>query len=248
MKTIKRATSMLLILAIMLQIIPISVFGWEFEEDYADGSIELTNEEVQVDEEDLFAKPAVVLFEDTTLRQEDVKHFRMSDGSYVAVNYGTPVHYLADDSASWEDIDNTLVCSADVEMHSTAKTQEVASDQVYSAKNGSNESDFAIDLSTGFLFSAQNDNYKIAMYLSDTSSEPKMVTQNTSLLPDQGRVTETEQTESYNTHAEALISYPDERTNITKDNTIYEEDRAETEVGAISNIDALNGPEAIRKR
>ena len=46
------------------------------------------------------------------LRDHTVKQFRLSDGSYAAVNYGIPVHYL-NDSNQWADVDNTLmvICS-----------------------------------------------------------------------------------------------------------------------------------------
>ena len=43
----------------------------------------------------------------TDLRGETVKHFRLSDGSFSAVSYETPVHYLTDDG-NWEETDNTL--------------------------------------------------------------------------------------------------------------------------------------------
>ena len=37
------------------------------------------------------------VFEDTSLREETVKHFRLSDGSYVAYQYSGAVHMLAED-------------------------------------------------------------------------------------------------------------------------------------------------------
>ncbi len=46
-------------------------------------------------------------FEVTELRQENVKHFRLPDGSYIAAQYDTAVHYQDADGA-WRDIDNTL--------------------------------------------------------------------------------------------------------------------------------------------
>ena len=46
-------------------------------------------------------------FEVTGRREETVKHFRLSDGTYAAVQYSTPVHNL-DADGMWQDIDNTL--------------------------------------------------------------------------------------------------------------------------------------------
>ena len=41
-------------------------------------------------------REAPIVGEDVTRREEDVKHFRHSDGSYTMVQYGTPVHYEKD--------------------------------------------------------------------------------------------------------------------------------------------------------
>ena len=46
-------------------------------------------------------------YEVTEMREENVKHFRLEDGSYVAVMYDQPVHYY-DENSSWVDIDNRL--------------------------------------------------------------------------------------------------------------------------------------------
>lgn len=45
--------------------------------------------------------------EDTALRGEYEKHFVREDGSYVAVSYSEPVHYL--ENGQWKEIDNTLI-------------------------------------------------------------------------------------------------------------------------------------------
>ena len=47
------------------------------------------------------------LYEVNELREENVKHFRLADGSYVAAQYASVVHYL-DEAGVWQDIDNTL--------------------------------------------------------------------------------------------------------------------------------------------
>ena len=46
-------------------------------------------------------------FEVEELRDENVKHFRLDDGSYIAAQYDKPIHYL-NESGEWQDIDNTL--------------------------------------------------------------------------------------------------------------------------------------------
>lgn len=49
---------------------------------------------------------AYIIGEDDSLRKENEKHFRMSDGSYVVAVYPEAVHYLEDNE--WKEIDNTL--------------------------------------------------------------------------------------------------------------------------------------------
>ena len=49
-----------------------------------------------------------VLYEDVALREMSAKHFRLGDGSFIAVQYDTAVHYI-DEEGEWADIDNTLV-------------------------------------------------------------------------------------------------------------------------------------------
>ena len=51
---------------------------------------------------------AHVLFEDISKREVDAKHFRMSDGSFRAVYYGSPVHYYDENEGKYVGIDNTL--------------------------------------------------------------------------------------------------------------------------------------------
>ena len=48
-----------------------------------------------------------IVGEDITKREESVKHFRLSDGSWMAVSYSDAVHYQGSDG-SWLEIDNTL--------------------------------------------------------------------------------------------------------------------------------------------
>ena len=45
--------------------------------------------------------------EEISLREENVKHFRLSNGTYQAVVYGSPVHRKDKDGA-WQNIDNSL--------------------------------------------------------------------------------------------------------------------------------------------
>jgi len=47
------------------------------------------------------------VFEDTSRREESVKHFRLADGSYIAYRYEGAVH-IQDEEGVWQDINNHL--------------------------------------------------------------------------------------------------------------------------------------------
>ena len=86
------------------------------------------------------------------LRTETTKHFRLSDGSYIAVDYNMAVHYAQGEgeNQTWEDIDNTL--QADVDA--------------YTAGNGLGEKSFASAFSPDTpLVSASWGDYGVEMSL-----------------------------------------------------------------------------------
>ena len=100
-KILKRILSLVLTLALVFQLLPLNAFA---AEALTDTAAEETNWEMPEQEE-----PDVV-GEVEELRDHTSKQFRLSDGSFAAVNYGIPVHYL-DDNNNWVDVDNTLTYS-----------------------------------------------------------------------------------------------------------------------------------------
>ena len=58
----------------------------------------------------------VILGEVKELREENVKHYKLSDGTYKAVVYSSPVHYK--EAGEWKDIDNRITAD------STAKEKQ----------------------------------------------------------------------------------------------------------------------------
>ncbi len=104
--------------------------------------------------------PLSVVGEVESLRTQAEKHYRLSDGSYIAVNYGMPVHYaLGDgDDAAWVDIDNTLTPSTSL--------QGTESSAVFSAVNGMESKSFAsVFTPDKELFSSQWGEYGVSMSL-----------------------------------------------------------------------------------
>ena len=87
----KRMISIALVLALLVQILPTYVFA---EIDAGDlspvGTVDAEAEE----------PGKLVLGELTDRRGENEKHFRMNDGSFIAVDYDVPVHYSIDGGES----------------------------------------------------------------------------------------------------------------------------------------------------
>ena len=141
----KQLLSVVLVLAMLVQLLPLSVLA---------ETLTATEEPIVTTTTNSFteseAVPATIVGEEVSLRTETEKHFRLSDGSYIAVSYGMPVHYQ-DDEGSWQDIDNSLTLSANQEAYASANTQVATT--------------FAADLSTGLLMSSQNGDVSVTMYL-----------------------------------------------------------------------------------
>ena len=89
--------------------------------------------------------------ENEDLRTETAKHFHMSDGSFVAVDYVDSVHYK-NENGKWTDIDNTL---------------SNVRDGVFDIVNGTVVKRFAKKSEDGFLFSVSDGVESISFTLSD---------------------------------------------------------------------------------
>ena len=150
MKTIHKSfLSLLLVSAIVLQIIPATVFATE------DDNNTVSIDELMLTDEASLAPSASacdeILFEDISLREENIKHFRMKDGSYRAVVYDTPVHYL-DDDGNWQEYDNTL--------HTIGRSGDAAA---YRVENGGSVRLFAADADSDALLSVSKGEYALTI-------------------------------------------------------------------------------------
>ena len=95
----------------------------------------------------------IVLFEDEAKREENVKHFRMSDGSYRAQIFTEPVHYYDETEGKYLAIDNTLCdCPACLEKEDDFDGYE------------NRQSDVRVKFgkrTNGKLFTLEKDGYKV---------------------------------------------------------------------------------------
>lgn len=143
----KRMISIVLVLALLVQILPTYVFA---ENDASD------TPPVEAVEMETGAPGKVVLGEMTDRRAEREKHFHLNDGGFVAVDYGAPVHYSTDGGETWNDIDNTLALSRD-------------DAELYVAENGDSVRGFASDLRAGRLLAVSDGAYGLRFGLPETA-------------------------------------------------------------------------------
>lgn len=80
-------------------------------------------------------QPQEILAEDVSLREENVKHFRMTDGSYTAVQYSSPVHYQTDEN-TWEEYDNRLLETETLDEDKTEKVVNLFKEKDYANQGG----------------------------------------------------------------------------------------------------------------
>ena len=102
--------------------------------------------------------PVTIQGEVTSLRKEGEKHFRMSDGSFMAVSYGVPVHYQ-DADGNWVDYDNRLSASASGELYIAEDTE--------AAQTFKSTTSFYKDLSQGILFETTSGDTSVSMGIMD---------------------------------------------------------------------------------
>ena len=96
-----RALSIVISILMVIYLVPTSVFA-NMAQNLSDRNEDIDNTEAAGIIRDVF--------EVTDRREETVKHFRLEDGSYTAVQYDVPVHYM-DEDGEWQNIDNRLESS-----------------------------------------------------------------------------------------------------------------------------------------
>ena len=98
MKSIKRIIAIMMTLLTLMSIC--SVAMPVFAQEIAFSDDDYINEIIETEE-------ATILSEDLSKREENVKHFIMSDGSFIAAQYDTPIHYV-NSEGEWIEYDNSL--------------------------------------------------------------------------------------------------------------------------------------------
>ncbi|MDR0889340.1 MAG: hypothetical protein LBM28_01675, partial [Oscillospiraceae bacterium] len=150
-KKLYRLVALVLIMVMLAQLLPAGALATEA--GIQDSASDVQGDTIAQTDDALLdtgrqaasAESAYVVSEVESLRGENEKHFRMSDGSFMAVSYGEAVHYQ-DASGKWTDIDNTLTSAA----------------EELQAVNGTEIRKFATVMEEdGYLFTAQSGQYSV---------------------------------------------------------------------------------------
>ena len=131
---LKKIISSILTVLLIMQILPMSVFAEELNEE------ELTAPNYSTEIGDSY-----IIGEDISLRDETTKHFRCSDGRYIAATYGYPVHYEKD--GKWEELDfslsetvtengNTVFSTKSEQNYKISVPEDIYSDAISYSYNG----------------------------------------------------------------------------------------------------------------
>lgn len=147
--------SLILSALLVLQTLP---FHAAAEEYTTEESVIVENESAT----DTTQSELTVMYEDTERRGADEKHFRLSDGSFVAASYPSAVHF-ENEAGEWEDIDNTLTLSEFQEISVFSSNDGT---QTFTAENGDEIKSYAAVLRPDEeLISIKKDSYAIGLSL-----------------------------------------------------------------------------------
>ena len=162
-----RFLSLLLSFVMLLELLPANALATDVGEN-PDHTELFSQDDSQNTPQDA---PLSVVGEVESLRTQNEKHYRLSDGSYIAVDYGMPVHYAQGDgdNTTWVDIDNTLTPSTSAQGAESAAA-------VFSAVNGTESKSFAsVFTPDEELFSSQWGNYGVSMSLMQENSAMQLL-------------------------------------------------------------------------
>lgn len=105
-RLLSKLLSIFLALVLVTQLAPMQVLASIYQDLTANENTDNALG-VSLDDIDTVQPEAEVVAEDNSKREQSVKHFLMSDGSYKAAQYDVPVHFMQNNE--WTDYDNTLV-------------------------------------------------------------------------------------------------------------------------------------------
>lgn len=152
-KSIKRWNSCLALLlaVVMVLLCPLQVAA----------TADTTDEPVISQAEEITETEPAILYEIKSERDEYTKHFMLDDGSIMAVQYSSPVHFL-DSDGNWNEYDNTM---------QDAVNENETDDEKLEYENKSSDIDIKLSKKSkeNNMFKLKNDDYQISWGYSGTN-------------------------------------------------------------------------------
>ncbi|MFF2878151.1 DNRLRE domain-containing protein [Gottfriedia sp. NPDC057991] len=191
MKILIRKTLIILtMLMVTLSVMPLKPSA-EMQESVQSNAINADNPEKKAASSSDTQKE--IVGEDTSKREENIKHFILKDHTYEADVYPYPVHYKV--NGKWEDIDNTLADTVDTDTN----------DQVLENKDNQFKVHFAKKTSKNNLVKIKSGNFVLAWNLENI--QDTQVVKDKQDLSQYNSLTENEKTRTLK-KLETSVTYP----------------------------------------
>ena len=155
-KMTMRAVAAVLSGLMMWETLPLTAFAQGPAGDLTDSAAENGSAISQPEAEE---QPKIIA-EDISRRGEDTKHFQLSDGSYMAVQYASPVHFKS--AEGWQEYDNTLSETDAPEEDQTEKLFRLFKDRDYVNQSADFSVRFSKKTNGKKLVRLEKDGYQLA--------------------------------------------------------------------------------------
>lgn len=169
-KTIQAIIAMILVVITVTS--PISIMASPTDAAESTESAEISEQEIAEDSA-LPEEEAYILYEDTDMRDESTKYFRMSNGTLQAAQYSVPVHF--EQNGEWVDYDNSL---DEVDADDSENSSKLLKNKDLTNHNA----DYSVRLSkktNGKKFvRLEKDGYKISWYYKNADKSTAEVKKN----------------------------------------------------------------------
>ena len=170
-KLFSKMLSIFLTIVLMVQVLPMNAIASIVDDITANANSDNILDDIPEPTDTSQTEPEVVA-EEISKREQNVKHFRMDDGTYKAVQYEGSVHFILNDE--WTDYDNTLT-----EVDADEEENENKSVKNKDLKN--TLADYSVRLSkktNGKKFvRIEKDGYKLSWYYTNANKVTAKITE-----------------------------------------------------------------------
>ena len=159
-KKAMRVVSVFLSGLLISEVLPLTAFAQESFPSAGGPAAAVTESSSVISQQGTEEQPQIIA-EDISRREEDEKHFLMSDGSYMAVQYASPVHFNNGEDG-WQEYDNTLAETDALEEDQTEKSFKLFKDKDFVNQKADFSVRFSKKTNGKKLVRLEKDGYQLA--------------------------------------------------------------------------------------